>query len=77
MQDWMCTSSTCALHTVRTRRFCLSCSFTAGPAPSTSSTRSCHFSQRTKMVSRLRSYARLSLATASQTPLANKVDDEK
>ncbi|KAF3842269.1 hypothetical protein F7725_024220 [Dissostichus mawsoni] len=41
MQDWMCTSFTCDHHTVTTRRFCLLCSFTAGLAPSMSSTEFC------------------------------------
>lgn len=50
MQGWMCTTSMCDQHTVRTRRFCLLCWFTAGRAPSMSSTRFCPFSQRTRMV---------------------------
>ncbi len=76
LQDWTCTSSMWCHHTARIRRSCLLCSFTAGPAPSTSSTGFCRFSRRTTMVSRLRSYAHPSLATVSQTPLVNKVDDK-
>lgn len=49
-QDWMCTMSTCDHHTVQIRRLCLLCWFTAGRAPSTSSTRFCPFSRRTRMV---------------------------
>lgn len=77
MQDWTCISSMCGHHAVRIRRFCLLCLFTAGLAPSMSSTRFYHFSQRTRTVLCLRSYAHLSQAMVSQRPLINKVDDSK
>lgn len=73
LQDWMCTSSMCDRHIARVRGFCLSCLSTAGPAHSTSSTRSYHCSQRPKMALHLRSYAHPSLAMASQRPRTNKV----
>lgn len=73
MQAWTCTTSTCDRHAARTRRLCRSCWFTAGRAPSTSSTRFCRFSRRTGTAWRLRSYARPSPATVSQMRRANKV----
>lgn len=73
----MCTSFMCGPHSGRTRRSCPSCLCMDGPAPSLSSTGSCHFSQRTRMASHLRLFVHPSLAMASQKPLTNKVDDSK
>lgn len=70
----MCISSMCVLLSTAIKRLFHSCLFTAGQAPSLSSTRFCHFSQRTRMVLCLRSYAHPSLAMVSQRPLINKVE---
>lgn len=54
VQDWTCTSSMCAHYRGGTRGLCRSCLFTAGLAPSMSSTRFFHFSHRTTTDLRLR-----------------------